>query len=91
MKDRRLTTILGYIGANVRRLRDAKEWSQARLAEAADLDVRYVQRIERGKVNLSTAVLVALATALNVKPGVLFRPAKLRPRVWGRPRRSLTR
>jgi transcriptional regulator with XRE-family HTH domain len=60
--------------------------TQEKLAEAAGLDLRFLQRIERGRTNLSVAVLVALAEALGVSPGGLFRKAALPEARRGRPR-----
>lgn len=77
--------LLAYLGANVRRGRERQGLTQEELAELADIDVRYVQRIERGTVNLRFASFVKLATALKVAPGLLLRRAPLQaPRV-GRP------
>ena len=67
-----------------RRLKRA--FTQEALAEAADLDLRFLQRVERGQTNLSVAVLVALADALGTSPAELFRPAKLPEAKPGRPR-----
>lgn len=78
--------MLASIGANVRRIRVKEQLTQGDLAEAADLSVRYVQRVERGKMNLSVQVLVALARALKVPPARLFRDAKMIPARPGRPR-----
>ena len=91
MRSATTKTILAYIGANVRRLRERKGLTQEKLAEAADVDVRYLQRIERGTVNLSVDALVALAESLGVSPTSLFRPAKVTlPRV-GRPAKNVKR
>lgn len=77
--------LLGYLGANVRRWRLRRHLTQDALAERAEIDVRYVQRVERGIVNLRFASFVKLATALEVPPGQLLRRAPLQaPRV-GRP------
>ena len=74
-----------YIGANVRRGRERTGLTQEKLAEDAELDLRYVQRVERGGTNPSAAVLVALADALGVTPGSLFKKAALPPAKAGRP------
>lgn len=54
----------------------------------ADLDLRFIQRIERASTNLSMSVLVALADALGVIPTALLRAAKLAPARPGRPRKQ---
>ncbi|MDI1429617.1 helix-turn-helix domain-containing protein [Polyangium sorediatum] len=89
MTDRpaRVVEILGYIGANVRRLRLSRGLTQERLAEAAGLDLRFLQRVERGQTNVGVAVVVALADALNVPPARLFRKAALPEAKPGRPRK----
>jgi transcriptional regulator with XRE-family HTH domain len=63
--------------------------TQEGLAESADLDLRFIQRIERGSTNLSIGVLIALADALAIDPTILFRAAKLIPPRPGRPRKQV--
>ena len=82
---------LGYIAANTRILRLQRELTQERLAEKADLDLRFVQRIERGATNLSVAVLISLSEALGVVLTAFFKPAKLMPSKPGRPRKTAPR
>lgn len=60
--------------------------TQERLAEAAELDLRFLQRVVRGSTNLSVVVLVSLADALDCTPASLLRRSKLAPPVKGRPR-----
>jgi transcriptional regulator with XRE-family HTH domain len=85
MRNAHTRIILGYIGANIRRIRKRHGLTQEELSEAADLDARFVQRIERGQINLSIDVLISIADALTVKPTMLFRPEKLLPSRVGRP------
>jgi transcriptional regulator with XRE-family HTH domain len=51
-------------GANIRRLREHKSWTQEQLAGAAGVDVRTVQRAEKGD-QISAESLQALAGALD--------------------------
>jgi transcriptional regulator with XRE-family HTH domain len=78
--------VLRHIGANVNARRRALGLTQQVLADRADLDLRFVQRVERGQTNLSVAVLVALAGVLETEPEALFAPARLSPARVGRPR-----
>lgn len=78
-------TLLGYVAANVRRLREKAELTQEQLAELAAIDLTYLQRIERGTANPSVRVLAGVAVALEVMPGRLFRKARAVPRTLGRP------
>ncbi len=87
MHPEHVVAALESIAANVRRLRERRGLSQFRLAAAADVEPRYIARIEAGDANPSAAILVKLATALGVKVGDLFRPAKREARAPGRPPR----
>lgn len=49
----------------MRRERAAKGMSQQRLAECAELDIRSVQRIEAGEINVLLVTIVRLSTALG--------------------------
>jgi transcriptional regulator with XRE-family HTH domain len=81
----RAREFLAYIGANVHRARTRAGMTQERLAEAAGMDLRFFQRIERGQTNVSVLFVVALAQALGVSPGSLFRKAAMPAPSRGRP------
>jgi transcriptional regulator with XRE-family HTH domain len=83
----RVRKVLTYIAANVRQLRVGFGMTQERLAEAASLDLSFLQRIERAEVNPSIAVLVDLAHALQVGVCVLLQPAEMQEIKRGRPRK----
>ncbi len=85
----RVWSYLHYIAANTRRWRLRRGLTQEALSEMADLDLRFLQRIERGTTNLSVSALVALADALGIEPTQLFRVAKLPPARVGRPRKQV--
>ena len=59
--------------------------TQEALAEAATVDLRFLQKVETGSANLSITILVRLADALHLKPGLLLRSARLPPPRRGRP------
>lgn len=61
-------------GQRVRQLRKAKgkDWTQEKLAEAADLHYTYIGSVERGEVNLSFDNIVKIARGLNVDISALF-------------------
>jgi transcriptional regulator with XRE-family HTH domain len=82
-----LEEVLTHIGANLRARRQKLELTQERVAELANLDLRFVQRVERGQTNLSVAVLVALAEVLGCAPAAFFKPAILPAARLGRPRK----
>ena len=60
------------MGRRIRRLREAKGWTQERLAEAADLDRAYVAGVEVGLRNPSLRNLAKIAKALGVTLRRLF-------------------
>lgn len=85
MPNERTKEVLRFVAANVRRLRARRELTQEQLAEKAELDIRYLQKIEAAAIHFNVGVLVILADALEVKPGLLLRRAKLPEPVRGRP------
>ena len=60
------------LGKNLRRLRNAKEWSQEAFAFEAKIHRTYVSDIERGARNPTITVVEKLAVALGVKMGQLL-------------------
>jgi DNA-binding XRE family transcriptional regulator len=84
---RRVLVVRRYIAANVKRLRLKNGLTQEALAEHAGIEPRYLQDVEKGRTNLSLAVLVGLAEALEVDERELLRPARLAPSKAGRPKR----
>jgi len=63
---------LRAFGARIRQLRERKGWSQEKLAQAADLHRTYISGVERGERNVSLLNILAIASALEVKPSVLL-------------------
>jgi transcriptional regulator with XRE-family HTH domain len=64
--------LLRALGARVRRLREAKSWTQEVLAERADLDRSYIAGIEAGLRNPSVKAAAKLARGLGVTLSELF-------------------
>jgi len=64
--------VLRLLGAQLRQLREERKLSQEKLAELAGLHYKYVGRVELGKSDPGTYVLVRLAAALRVPIGELF-------------------
>ena len=81
----RLRKLLESIAANTVALRTRASLTQEQLAERAELDLRYLQRVERAGTNLSMKVLVALAKGLGVREADLLLPATLPRPKRGRP------
>lgn len=82
-----IAAVQGYVGANVRRLREERGLTQEALAETAGLDVRQINRAEGGRHAMNLGTLVMLANALNVSPAALLQPANMPEIKRGRPRK----
>ena len=60
------------LGANLRRLRTAKGWSQEQFAFEAEIHRTYISDLERGVRNPTISVVEKLARCLGVKAGALI-------------------
>ena len=60
------------LGSNVRRLREAKGWSQEDYADRAGIHRTYVSDIERGRRNPTITIVEKLAKPLEVSAGSLL-------------------
>lgn len=60
------------LGANLKRLRTAKGWSQEQFAFEAGIHRTYISDLERGARNPTVSVLEKLAICLGVKAGSLL-------------------
>ena len=56
---------LKSFGANLRRERSARGITQERLAEMADLNIRTLQKIEAGQLNILVTTLIRIQNALR--------------------------
>ena len=66
-------TFLLSVGRRIAKARMDKGYSQAMLAEKANISVSHLSNIERGRKNLSAEVLLKIAEALQVSAdGILF-------------------
>lgn len=59
------------LGKNIRRLREARKWSQEELADQAGLHRTYISGIERGIRNPTIQIVEDLARALNTTASML--------------------
>lgn len=84
----RADEVLRDLGRRVAELRAARGLTQERFAEEADVTVQYLQRVERGRENLTVRSLVRLAVLLRVSITDLFAMPAQREVRPGRPRRT---
>jgi DNA-binding XRE family transcriptional regulator len=71
-------------GEKVRELREARSWTQQHLAEAAELSLRTVQRLETAHSG-SAETMLAIAGALGVEVGSLSAEREGRGWLWPAP------
>ena len=62
------------LGANIKNLRMLRKYSQAELAERANISIIYLSTIERGVKYPKPAVLLQIAEGLEVEIYELFKP-----------------
>ena len=60
------------LGRRIRQLRRTRDWTQAKLAERAGLDTKYIGAVERGERNLSIDNVEKIAAGLGVEAAQLF-------------------
>jgi transcriptional regulator with XRE-family HTH domain len=66
-------TNLKKLGANIKRLREAKGFSFRELSYACDIDNSKISKIEKGQVNITFTTILQLAKALEVQPNELLK------------------
>ena len=59
-------------GANLKKLRLAKGFSQEELANSSEVSLPQITRIERGVVNPTLCTIKSLAKGLEIRTGDLF-------------------
>lgn len=57
--------VISAFGSNLRRLRVKADLTQERLAELADLNIRTVQKIEAGAINILLTTVLRLQRSLK--------------------------
>ena len=76
MNEESLRNLLSW---NIKRYRQRKGWSQARLAEKMDISTNYLSDIESKRGWVSAFSLVKLANALEIEVFELFKPEEETP------------
>lgn len=64
------------LGARIRGMRQAKDWTLEEAAEAMNLDLKHLQKIEAGLINVTMVTLVRIAEGLDEPLSALFRRTK---------------
>ncbi len=65
--------LLIKLGTRIKEKRLEKNLTQFELASLIDCEIKSIQRIEKGKMNLSLKLLIGLSEALEVTPDSLLK------------------
>jgi transcriptional regulator with XRE-family HTH domain len=60
------------IGRKIKQIRISKNLTQSSLSSLCDVDIRTVQRIEKGEFNMSLKILFAISDALDISPVLML-------------------
>jgi transcriptional regulator with XRE-family HTH domain len=63
---------LKKLGAQIKRLREAKKLSLRELSYACDIDNSKISKIEKGQINITFTTMLQLAKALETEPSELL-------------------
>lgn len=88
MAPRKKKQVRESIAANVANTRKRARMTQATLAERSHVDVRTIQDLEGAVYDIKAYTLLAVADSLGKPIDSLVRPAKMKPRKRGRPRKA---
>jgi len=69
---RRFKAEANALGRRVRRLRLRNRWTLEQAAERMHMDLKHLQKIESGQINLTLVTLVRIAEGLGEPVRVLF-------------------
>ena len=75
--------LLKIFSQNIRLYRTRCKWSQAELAEKANISINFLSDIENGKKWASPITMVKFANIFNVKAYELLKPLDLLPENYG--------
>jgi transcriptional regulator with XRE-family HTH domain len=65
--------LLLKFGENLRKARESKGFTQARLANELNVEISQISRIERGLINTSVTTIYNISTVLKVDISDLFK------------------
>jgi len=64
--------VLKALGEKLYQQRKAKKLSLRQLASIADVDYSQIDKIEKGRLNITVITLISIADALEMSPGELL-------------------
>lgn len=76
--EKAFTEQVKQFGLTIKRIREAKRWSQQELSARCNIDIRTIQRIERGEYGVGLYILFGLAAAFEIAPAELLVDIQMR-------------
>jgi transcriptional regulator with XRE-family HTH domain len=68
---------LVVLGIRIKKFRVLKKLTQTELAAKCDIDIRTIQRIEKGNNNFSIKILFAICKTLEIEPSEIINPSSI--------------
>jgi transcriptional regulator with XRE-family HTH domain len=65
--------IVDQLGTRIRKLREARGWTQFEMSERVGIDRSYLSEVETGKIELCVRNLALIADAFGMEPWELLR------------------
>lgn len=72
MENNRYKLEIIKLGLLIKELRIKEKITQLHLSTLCGVDIRTIQRIEKGEQNITISLLFSLADALKIKPSILI-------------------
>jgi transcriptional regulator with XRE-family HTH domain len=63
---------LKLLGANIKRLREAKKLSLREMSYACNIDNSKISKIENGQINITFTTILQIALALEIQPSEIL-------------------
>lgn len=89
-RSRRFKNVAAMLGHRVRELRKGNGWTLEKAAERMKLDLRHLQQIEAGTVNVTLATILRMCDAFDCSPSILVPSARAPKLKLGPPGRVRT-
>ena len=70
--EKKYSTEIKQLGKKIKKLRESKKMTQQSLSVLCNIDIRTVQRIEKGEYGMGRHLLFAVADAFEIKKADLF-------------------